>query len=54
MTWNGAVSTRNQIRAQHTLGIIVPTVIGIIFVLLYVVYRSAKEAAHVILPCRSR
>jgi Cu(I)/Ag(I) efflux system membrane protein CusA/SilA len=45
--WSGQYE--NQIRAQHTLGIIVPTVIGIIFVLLYVVYRSAKEAAHVIL-----
>ena len=27
----------------------VPTVLGIIFVLLFIVYHSAKEAAHVIL-----
>jgi Cu(I)/Ag(I) efflux system membrane protein CusA/SilA len=47
LEWSGEYE--NQVRAQHTLGIIVPTVIGIIFVLLYVVYRSAKEAAHVIL-----
>jgi hypothetical protein len=45
--WSGQYE--NQLRAQHTLLIIVPTVIGIIFLLLYVVYRSTKEAAHVIL-----
>jgi Cu(I)/Ag(I) efflux system membrane protein CusA/SilA len=39
----------NQIRAGRTLRLIVPAVLGIIFLLLYVVYRSAKEAAHVIL-----
>ena len=39
----------NQLRAQHTLRIIVPTVLAIIFILLFMVYRSAKEAAHVIL-----
>jgi Cu(I)/Ag(I) efflux system membrane protein CusA/SilA len=39
----------NQIRAQRTLSVIVPTVMVIIFLLLYVVYHSAKEAAHVIL-----
>jgi len=39
----------NQIRAQRTLTLIVPTVMLIIFLLLYVVYHSAKEAAHVIL-----
>lgn len=39
----------NQIRAAKTLAMIVPTVMGIIFVLLFVVYGSAKEAAHVIL-----
>jgi Cu(I)/Ag(I) efflux system membrane protein CusA/SilA len=39
----------NQLRAQHTLGIIVPGVLFIIFLLLYMVYHSAKEAAHVIL-----
>ena len=45
--WSGQYE--NQLRAQHTLSIIVPTVLAIIFMLLYVVYRSAKEAAHVIL-----
>ncbi len=39
----------NQIRAKRTLQLIVPVVLGIIFVLLYLVYRNAKEAAHVIL-----
>ncbi|MSR66319.1 MAG: efflux RND transporter permease subunit [Pedosphaera sp.] len=39
----------NQLRAQRTLTIIVPVVLFIIFLLLYIVYRSAKEAAHVIL-----
>ena len=39
----------NQIRAQHTLSLIVPAVLVIIFLLLYIVYHSAKEAAHVIL-----
>ena len=39
----------NQLRAQHTLQLIVPAVLAIIFVLLYLVFRSAKEAAHVIL-----
>jgi len=45
--WSGQYE--NQLRAQRTLRVIVPTVLAIIFVLLYVVYRSAKEAAHVIL-----
>jgi Cu(I)/Ag(I) efflux system membrane protein CusA/SilA len=45
--WSGQYE--NQLRAQRTLQIIVPTVLGIIFLLLYVVYHSAKEAAHVIL-----
>lgn len=39
----------NQIRAAKTLRIIVPTVLFIIFLLLYIVYHNAKEAAHVIL-----
>ena len=45
--WSGQYE--NQLRAQHTLRIIVPTVLFIIFLLLYVVYGSLKEAAHVIL-----
>jgi Cu(I)/Ag(I) efflux system membrane protein CusA/SilA len=47
LEWSGQYE--NQLRAQRTLQVIVPTVLGIIFLLLYVVYRSAKEAAHVIL-----
>ena len=39
----------NQIRAAKTLQVIVPSVLFIIFLLLYIVYHDAKEAAHVIL-----
>jgi len=39
----------SQLRAQRTLTLIVPTVMVIIFLLLFVVYHSIKEAAHVIL-----
>jgi len=39
----------NQIRAGKTLRLIVPSVLVIIFLLLYIVYRNAREAAHVIL-----
>ncbi|MBC8002967.1 MAG: efflux RND transporter permease subunit, partial [Opitutaceae bacterium] len=39
----------NQIRAAKTLRLIVPGVLLIIFLLLYIVYHNAKEAAHVIL-----
>jgi Cu(I)/Ag(I) efflux system membrane protein CusA/SilA len=45
--WSGQYE--NQMRAQRTLSIIVPCVLVIIFLLLFVVYRSIKEAAHVIL-----
>ena len=45
--WSGQYE--NQIRAQRTLQLIVPAVLAIIFLLLYIVYRNAKEAAHVIL-----
>jgi Cu(I)/Ag(I) efflux system membrane protein CusA/SilA len=47
LEWSGQYE--NQIRAQRTLRIVVPVVLGIIFLLLYVVYASAREAAHVIL-----
>lgn len=47
LEWSGQYES--QLRAQRTLQLIVPAVLGIIFVLLYAVYRSAKEAAHVIL-----
>ena len=39
----------NLVRAQQTLYYIFPATLLIIFLLLYVVYHSAKEAAHVIL-----
>jgi Cu(I)/Ag(I) efflux system membrane protein CusA/SilA len=39
----------NQIRAARTLRVIVPAVLLIIFMLLYMIYRNVKEAAHVIL-----
>jgi len=45
--WSGQYE--NQIRAEHTLRVIVPAALFIIFVLLYVVYGSFKEATHVIL-----
>jgi Cu(I)/Ag(I) efflux system membrane protein CusA/SilA len=49
MTVEYSGAYENQLRAQRTLTLIVPTVMLIIFLLLYVVYHSAKEAAHVIL-----
>jgi len=45
--WSGQYE--NQLRARKTLELIVPAVLCIIFLLLYIVYRSAREAAHVIL-----
>ncbi len=45
--WSGQYES--QLRAQRSLQVILPTVLGIIFLLLYIVYRSAKEAAHIIL-----
>jgi Cu(I)/Ag(I) efflux system membrane protein CusA/SilA len=45
--WSGQYE--NQIRAQKTLQVIVPAALFVIFILLYIVYRSFKEAAHVIL-----
>ncbi len=39
----------NQLHAEQTLRTIVPVVLLTIFLLLYIVYRSAKEAAHVLL-----
>ena len=49
MTIEYSGAYENQLRAQRTLSLIVPTVMLIIFLLLYIVYHSAKEAAHVIL-----
>jgi Cu(I)/Ag(I) efflux system membrane protein CusA/SilA len=45
--WSGQYE--NQIRAQKTLELIVPAALFVIFLLLYIIYHSAKEAAHVIL-----
>jgi Cu(I)/Ag(I) efflux system membrane protein CusA/SilA len=45
--WSGQYE--NQIRAQKTLELIVPTALFIIFLLLYIIYHSLKEATHVIL-----
>jgi len=45
--WSGQYE--NQIRAKKTLQMVVPLVLLIIFVLLVMVYRSVKEAAHVLL-----
>ena len=45
--WSGQYE--NQIRAQKTLQVIVPAALFVIFILLFVVYHSFKEAAHVIL-----
>ncbi len=47
LEWSGQYE--NQIRAKKTLMIVVPVVILIIFVLLVMVYRSVKDALHVIL-----
>ena len=45
--WSGQYE--NQIRAKQRLQIVIPIVLVIIFVLLYMTYRSAKEALHVVL-----
>src|SRR5512139_3011174 len=45
--WSGQYE--NQIRAKKTLQVVLPLVLVIIFVMLVMVYHSAKEALHVIL-----
>jgi Cu(I)/Ag(I) efflux system membrane protein CusA/SilA len=47
LQWSGQYE--EQLRAQRRLLVIFPTVIGVIFILLFIVYRSFKEAAHVLL-----
>src|SRR4051812_226741 len=47
LQWSGQYE--NQIRARNRLMIVVPACFAIVFVLLWLTYRSAKEAAHVIL-----
>ena len=49
MTVEWAGQYQNLLHAQHTLRLILPVVLGIIFLLLFIVFHSAKEAAHVIL-----
>ena len=39
----------HQVRARNRLAVVVPLCFAIIFILLYVTYGSAREAAHVIL-----
>jgi Cu(I)/Ag(I) efflux system membrane protein CusA/SilA len=45
--WSGQYE--NEIRARQRLQIVVPVVLAVIYVLLYVTYRSFLEAAHVLL-----
>ncbi len=45
--WSGQYE--NQIRARHTLQLILPAVLVIIFLILTMTFQSAAEAAHVIL-----
>jgi Cu(I)/Ag(I) efflux system membrane protein CusA/SilA len=45
--WSGQYE--NQLRARRTLQAVVPVVLIIIFLLLYVTFRSVLEASHVIL-----
>lgn len=45
--WSG--QHENQLRARQTLQLILPLVVAIIFVVLFITFRSAGEAAHVIL-----
>jgi Cu(I)/Ag(I) efflux system membrane protein CusA/SilA len=47
LEWSGQYE--NQARARHRLLIVVPACFAIIFGLLWLTYRSAREAAHVIL-----
>jgi Cu(I)/Ag(I) efflux system membrane protein CusA/SilA len=45
--WSGR--WENQLRARQRLQIVLPIVLVVIFILLYFTYRSALEAAHVVL-----
>jgi Cu(I)/Ag(I) efflux system membrane protein CusA/SilA len=47
LEWSGQYE--NQIRAKQRLQIVIPIVLVVIFVLLYLTYRSAREALHVLL-----
>jgi len=45
--WSGQFE--NEVRAKKRLQLVVPIAIGIIYILLYLTYRSFVEAAHVLL-----
>ncbi len=47
LEWSGQYE--NEVRARQRLQVVVPVVLAIIFVLLYLTYHSALEAAHVLL-----
>ena len=47
ISWSGQYE--NQIRAKKTLMLVFPIVLSIIFLMLYLCYRSVIEAAHVLL-----
>jgi Cu(I)/Ag(I) efflux system membrane protein CusA/SilA len=49
MTLEFSGQYENLLHARETLKVIFPTVLLVIFLLLYVIYHSAKEAAHVLL-----
>lgn len=49
MTWKMTGEYENQRRFAQTMQIIFPAVMLIIFIMLYLVYHSAAEAAHVLL-----
>ncbi|MEI9980444.1 MAG: CusA/CzcA family heavy metal efflux RND transporter [Edaphobacter sp.] len=46
-SWSGQFE--NEVRAKKRLQLVVPIAIGIIYILLYLTYRSFLEAAHVLL-----
>ncbi len=49
-TWHWAGEYEFQLRARHRLEVILPIVFFVIFLLLYLVFRSAAEAAVLIFP----
>jgi Cu(I)/Ag(I) efflux system membrane protein CusA/SilA len=46
-SWSGQFE--NEVRAKKRLKIVLPVAIGVIYILLFVTYRSFSEAAHVLL-----
>jgi Cu(I)/Ag(I) efflux system membrane protein CusA/SilA len=47
LEWSGQYE--NQLRAQRSLRLVVPAAVAVSFMLLFMLYRSVKEAAHVLL-----